>query len=304
VVCVVATLAVVLAACGHTRAPVAESPTVTVEVPTPSPTPTPDQSLVISLDRVMEHTRVLAKDIGLRNSGSEGDAKAAQYLVSQIQGVGWTADKREFPLPQGGVSWNVVGTPPGFDALKPHLIVGGHYDSLNGPGANDNATGVAVALEVMRSVATYSAPLPVEFIGFGAEERQPTPTIHHHVGSRWFVDHLTGAEKAAIVSMENVDMVGLGATIYCPHIATGPTEGAERCLRIAHGLGYDARPKVTPDYSDHGTFLKAGVDAVWIWTGEDPCCNHSVRDTFEHVKRSDVARAATLSLAIVRSYTG
>ena len=281
------------------------TPSVTIDVPTPSPSPTVAPTPApIDVDAVMTHARVLAVDIGLRNSGSNGDVKASDYLAAQVRAFGWSVEKREFPLPQGGVSWNVVGSPAGFDPLKPHIIVGGHYDSLNGPGANDNATGVSVALEVARALALHPGNVPVEFIGFGAEERQPTPTVHHHVGSRWFVDHMSAAERKAVAVMMNVDMVGLGSTLYCPRLATGPREGADRCLRTAQQLHLTAKPRVTPDYSDHGTFIKAGMNAAWVWTGEDPCCNHSPRDTFEHVKREDVFRAATLVLAIVRSYTG
>jgi peptidase M28-like protein len=294
-----------VAACGRegpspTQPPVV-TPTATV-APTPTPTPTPVPS-GLDIDAVMDHVRALSAEIGLRNSGSNGDVKASMYLADRLRSFGWTAERRAFPLPQGGESWNVVGTPPGFDDTKPYLIVGGHYDSLNGPGANDNATGPAIALEIAHSVAIAPAALPVMFVGFGAEERQPTPTVHHHVGSRWFVSHMSAASKEALVSMINIDMVGIGSTIACPRLATGSREGADRCLRVAKSLGYPAIAKVTPDWSDHGTFLKAGMDASWVWTGEDPCCNHSPRDTFAHVHRDDIARAATVAGAIVRSYS-
>jgi Zn-dependent M28 family amino/carboxypeptidase len=255
------------------------------------------------MDAVMSDVRVLAVDIGLRNSGSNGDVRASEYVAGRIAALGWKVERRPFPLPQGGQSWNVVGTPPGFDETKPYLIVAGHYDSLNGPGANDNATGVAVALEIARSVAGSRAVLPVMFVGFGAEERQPTPTVHHHVGSRWYVSHMSAAAKTALVAMVNVDMVGWGSTIYCPRLARGPREGADRCLRVASDLDIRAKPRVTPDWSDSGSFLRSGMDAVWVWTGDDPCCNHSPKDTMARVRARDVEQAATLALAIVRSYT-
>jgi Zn-dependent M28 family amino/carboxypeptidase len=252
---------------------------------------------------IMDHIRALAVEIGLRNAGSNGDEQASKYIAAEIEDLGWTAERRPFPLPQGGRSWNVVGTPPGFDEAKPHVIVGGHYDSLNGPGANDNATGVAIALDIARIVDERPGRIPVLFVAFGAEERQPLPEKVHHVGSQHYVAKMSSAARENLVAFVNIDMVGHGDVIQCPRMSTGPREGADRCLRLGRELGIGVRERITPDWSDNGSFLREGLNASWLWTGDVPCCYHNPKDTIDIVRPDDLRRSARLALAIVRSYS-
>lgn len=251
----------------------------------------------------MEHVRALAGEIGIREAGSPGDALAAQYIASRIEALGWRAERRPFPLPQGGESWNVVGLPPGFDESSPYLLLGGHYDSLRGPGANDNATGIGVLLEIARALDARPAALPVVVVAFGAEERQPVAQIEHHVGSRHYVAQMSEAARRALVAMVNLDMIGHGDTIICGRMSEGPREGTERCLRQGERLGIAVRERITPDWSDNGSFLREGMNAAWLWTGELRCCYHNPRDTIEVVRPPDVERAGRLALAILRSYS-
>ncbi len=271
--------------------------------PVPSASPTP-LAAALDVDAVMDHVRALAVEIGLRNSGSDGDEKASKYIAERISSMGWKAERRAFPLPQGGESWNVVGTPPGFDERKSYLIVGGHYDSLNGPGANDNATGVGIALEIARMVAEGPGQLPMVFVAFGAEERQPHPDRPHHIGSVQYVSKMSSAARKNLVAFVNIDMVGHGAEIICGRISTGPHEGTDRCVRVGKELAIAVRERVTPDWSDHGSFAKQGMNTAWLWTGEVPCCYHNPKDTIDIVRTADVERSGRLALAMVRSYSG
>jgi aminopeptidase YwaD len=283
-----------------TAAPATATPTASAS-PTPPPTPVPD---ALDDDALMDHVRALAVEIGLRNAGSNGDEQASKYIADRVARLGWRAERRPFSLPQGGRSWNVVGTPPGFDEAKPYVIVGGHYDSLNGPGANDNATGIAIALEIARVVDERPGRIPVLFVAFGAEERQPTPQRDHHVGSQHYVAKMSSSARENFVVFVNIDMVGRGDVIQCPRMSTGPREGADRCLRLGRELGIPVRERVTPDWSDNGSFLREGLNASWLWTGDVPCCYHNPKDTIDIVRIDDLRRSGRLALAIVRSYSG
>lgn len=301
-----AVLLVSAAACVR-EAPVAErtsAPATTLPPSVAPPAhPTPDLS-VFDVGRAMQHVRALAVDIGFRPSGSQGDERAAAYIAARFEELGLRTERRPFALPQGGQSWNVVGAPPGFDESEPYLLIGGHFDSKNGPGANDNATGIGVIIEIARAIGARPAALPVLIVAFGAEERQPTSDSPqpHHVGSRHFVGQMTPAARENLVAMVNVDMVGHGDTILCGRMSEGPREGTERCIASGRALGIAVREKVTPDWSDNGSFLRAGMNAAWLWTGELPCCYHNPRDTIDVVRRPDVERSGRLALAILRSY--
>lgn len=280
--------------------------TATTPAPTPTPKPTPDQG-VFFVDRAMEHVRAIGVEIGKREAGTERDRMGAAYIKDRIAELGWSATEQPFPLPQGGGSTNVIGTPPGFSESQPYVLVGAHRDSINGPGANDNATGVAVLLEIARAIDARPAALPVKMVAFGAEEKQPAPGRPHHVGSRFYVPKMSKAARENLVVMINLDMVGHGDVIFCGRLATRsamePLEGTKRCLATAKDLKIAAKERVTPDWSDHGTFQKEGMNIAWLWTGELPCCYHNPRDTVDVVRADDVRRSGLLALALVRSYT-
>ena len=296
----------IVAACRSEQTPAPSIAPPTTAPPTPTPTSAPTPTPVVDAlddDALKEHIRALAVEIGLRNAGSNGDEQASRYIAGEIDELGWTAERRPFALPQGGESWNVVGIPPGFDERQPYVIVGGHYDSLNGPGANDNATGIAVALEIARVVDERPPSLPVVFVAFGAEERQPTPQREHHVGSQHYVEKMSSAARKNLVAFVNIDMVGRGDVIQCPRMSSGPREGADRCLRLGRELGIAVRERVTPDWSDNGSFLREGLNSSWLWTGDVPCCYHNPKDTIDIVRIDDLRRSGRLALAIVRSYS-
>jgi hypothetical protein len=69
-------------------------------------------------------------------------------------------------------SANVVGT-LGAESAAREVILSAHHDSWKGPGASDNASGVAVLLELARYFAQRGKPLPfrIRFVTFGTEER-------------------------------------------------------------------------------------------------------------------------------------
>jgi hypothetical protein len=254
--------------------------------------------------RAMSHDRALSVEIGRRDAGLPGAARAADYIGAELAKVGWRVERQTFPLPQGGVTWNVLGFPSGFDERQPYLLVGGHYDTLRGPGANDNGTGIAAALEVARVLPDQPTPLPVAFVAFGAEEVQPVPgTGHHHYGSRYYVAHMSSDARRNLVAYVNLDMVGIGPVVLCMRTASGPREGTLRCVREGVELGIPTRETVTPDWSDNGSFLREGLNAAALWTGDQTCCNHTPRDTIEKVQPDAVGRVGRLALAILKSYS-
>lgn len=68
---------------------------------------------------------------------------------------------------------NVVGRLPGRDRSAPRVLVGAHFDTVPGtPGADDNASGVAVLVETARALAGREPGVDVEFVGFNLEEPQ------------------------------------------------------------------------------------------------------------------------------------
>ena len=71
-----------------------------------------------------------------------------------------------------GTSWNVIGTLPGTDPEAGTVYLGGHIDSVVGSvGADDNAVGCAVVVELARVLSQKSHRRTLKFICFGTEEQ-------------------------------------------------------------------------------------------------------------------------------------
>ena len=65
----------------------------------------------------------------------------------------------------------ILDLPATDDNKKPPILIGAHYDAVPGtPGADDNATGVAVLLELARMFATKPANHPIQLVAFDLEE--------------------------------------------------------------------------------------------------------------------------------------
>jgi Zn-dependent M28 family amino/carboxypeptidase len=100
--------------------------------------------------------------------------RAAQYLSTAFAGVGLRVSTHDFSALDGRYR-NVIGHRPPLKAragaAEAPLIIAAHYDTAAGsPGADDNASGLAVMLEVARRL--YQQPLsrPIDFIAFCLEE--------------------------------------------------------------------------------------------------------------------------------------
>ena len=138
-----------------------------------------------------------------RDAGHEGEHAAARYVAERLQRAGLAPVAQ--PVPYGDGSTNVYAVLPG---TSPEVIVlGAHLDHLGRqgdllyPGADDNASGVALVLGIAETLAATrdrrGRTIVVAF--FGAEERGL-------VGSRYFVLH-PPMPLARVVAMVNVDMI-------------------------------------------------------------------------------------------------
>jgi hypothetical protein len=122
-----------------------------------------------------EVARPLIKDftnIGQRVAGSERESQTTQYIFDVFKAIGYSPETQPFTGGSGDTpisSSNVVAIKKGVSSQE--IIVGAHFDSAAGAlGADDNASGVAVMLEVAKLLQSVSTPYTIRFIAFGAGE--------------------------------------------------------------------------------------------------------------------------------------
>lgn len=211
------------------------------------------------------------------------------------------------------------------------VMVGAHLDSVNaGPGINDNGSGTAAILETAEQMAKVKPRNKVRFALWGAEESGL-------VGSIYYVNNLSQAERDQIALYLNFDMIGSPNHVFFVYdgddsdaVGAGPGPAGSAQIEDLFEQYYGERgiPYKGTDFtgrSDYGPFIAAGVDipsgglftgaegiktaneaALWGGTAGiayDPCY-HQACDTFANNNdtaldvNSDAVAYATLQYAM------
>ncbi|MGH9418180.1 MAG: M28 family peptidase [Terriglobales bacterium] len=203
------------------------------------------------------------------DSKSTGTAAARAWLVAEFERISQATGGRlqvrvdTFPVPAGGrvpkagTMANVIATLPGDDAANHQvIIISGDYDTIGGfgggadpgqkptvgPGANDDASGVAVALECARVMSALHFPATIEFIAFDGEEEGLYGAYHDAETAK--------AAGQDVVAEFDDDIVGGDNTpghantnrmrVYSPPLAEAATE--QQILRLADIGGENDSP--------------------------------------------------------------
>ncbi|HLM31954.1 MAG TPA: M28 family metallopeptidase [Solirubrobacterales bacterium] len=233
--------------------------------------------------------------LGPRPSGSPAAARAANLIARSLRAAG--VDEVEVQRPYANVVGTVPGSEPGF------VVVGAHYDTKDGipgfVGANDGASGVAVLLELAR---TLPRPLPgpaVELVAFDAEETRGERAfeVDGTRGSRQFVDDArAGGEQGAppldqLRAMVLFDMVG-DCELAIPRERSSDAGLYDLFAEASQEITDSEAPfegMTGPILDDHVPFLEAGIPALDLIDfdyGPGPTPGgwwHTPEDTLEHV---------------------
>ncbi len=204
---------------------------------------------------------------------------------------------------------NLVADLPGKDPSAPMLVIGAHYDSIASfddgwtdpatmaaPGADDDASGVAVVLAIAGALAGYEPGFerPVRFVLFSAEE-------YGLLGSFAHVDALAEPVDAMIqmdpVGYDPGDRAWLWVTHDEPSVALGD---AFEATAIASGAVLTVNPVDAADIggderSDHYPFWAAGIPALHLASFPQPPTYHTMGDTMANV---DVTFTREVAVAV------
>ena len=201
------------------------------------------------------------------------------------------------------IGYNVVGYVEGSDPLlkKECLVIGGHFDhcgehmGLIFPGANDNASGSAVVMEIAEAFSKLEKKpkRSVVFVLFGGEEMGLQ-------GSTYFAGHLPG-QVDRVDGMFNFDMVGEGdgarsAVAGKPEELKKILQEADISLDILRGISVVRRVGVRS--SDYAPFFRMGASCISFSSNGPHLHYHLTGDTIYRINpdiMADIARLAFLS---------
>ena len=186
-----------------------------------------DRELEILRHALHEHVNALAVDIGPRTPlNSDSLVRAANYIRSVFEEAGLSVREQDYRYYDQRVA-NVLATAAKAAGASAYYVVGAHYDTvLDTPGADDNASAVAVMLELAKRMQQVGLTAPVLFAAFTLEE--PPAYLTGHQGSRIFVRSCQRSGDRVLGAII-LEMVGYTANRqhypYLPRWPGYPAEG-------------------------------------------------------------------------------
>lgn len=243
-----------------------------------------------------------SQELGGRFPATLGDTLASEYIAGQlrslklkpvVKGKKKTAFYHHFTYgktqEEERTTHNIIAVLPGKDKQLKHeyIVVGSHYDHLGmggkdsgsrrpdtlavHPGADDNASGDAVVLQLAKYFKKVRAKRSIIFAFFGAEEQGL-------VGSKQFLEWMKQtdaqrinlpADKKGIVAMVNLDMVG---RMRDRALSVSGTGSSSTFKTMAEQVAEQTHLNVacTPDGygpSDHASFVAQEIPVLFLTTG-------------------------------------
>jgi len=256
-----------------------------------------------------EHVSFLASAaLEGRAAGSEGETEAAAYVSEVLSRYGVDvisgSEGDLFGMKQASgdtlTSRNVIGFVQGYDeSLRDHyIVIGARLDNIGTRemtidgervtrtyyGANGNASGLAMMLELARRIQTNSLLFKrsVLFVAFGS-------SMESNAGSWYFLNRSFAKDVANMDAMINLDMLGGGRGFYAF------TSSNADLNQVVSSLGATLQPlhpeivSTEPFASDHRAFYDREIPSILFTTGTYPEYGTD-RDTPSILRYDDMER--------------
>jgi glutaminyl-peptide cyclotransferase len=226
--------------------------------------------------------------LGPRIPGTQGHEQILDWMQLELESNNWIVERQELII-NGKTIINLIANRGTGD----YVLLGAHYDtriladqdpepSLRGdpvPGANDGASGVAVLMELARTLPV-DLPVAIMLVFFDAEDNGGIDDWNWILGSRAFVREIVDKPSAAII----VDMIG-DTDLEVYYERNSDVALMEQIWQQARNLGYENI--FIPEYrhsmlDDHTPFIEAGISAMDLIDFDYPYW-HTTSDTLDKV---------------------
>jgi len=194
---------------------------------------------------------------GVKEVGTPANANALNWLINKYQSYGYTNIEIDTFTCSSLFAYNLIVTKTGTTYPNRFVIVDGHYDTKNGPGANDNGSGTSIILETARLLKNVNTEFSIKFIHFSAEEVGL-------IGSSHYVNSIVIPQNMDIKILLNIDEVGgvngmTNNTIVCErdennnpstnNIASANyTDTLAQCMQLYSNLNTEISYAYSSDY--------------------------------------------------------
>ncbi|RMA58629.1 M28 family peptidase [Ulvibacter antarcticus] len=226
---------------------------------------------------------------GVKEPGTTAISNAQDWIVTRYLDLGYT-DIEEQPFNVGGqTTSNIIITKTGSVYPNTFLIIDGHYDTVNGVGANDNGSGTALLLELARILQNVDTEYSIKFIHFSGEEAGL-------IGSEYYVNTVVIPQNLDIKLVFNIDQVGgvnglNNDTIICERDesnspSSNNAASAQATTELANciGLYSDLLTEISFAYgSDYVPFEDNGEIITGLYEEKESPYTHSPNDVISNM---------------------
>ena len=241
--------------------------------------------------------------LGVKTTGSPANNNAFAWLKSKYLAFGYNASQitENAFIYSSKQTKNLIVTKTGTVYPDKYLIICGHYDTIAGPGTNDNGSGTSVILEAARILQNVSSEYSIKFINFSGEEQGL-------YGSQAYVTNVVKATnpRMDIILVLNLDEVGgvAGMTnnkiytekdgtptyptsgLYSTYPSTNNAASAVKTTELKNSiLNYS---NITPvdnyiERSDYMPFEKEGYVVTGLYEFNQSNKPHTANDTYANM---------------------
>lgn len=152
------------------------------------------------------YTNILAnlqtfENYGVKELGTQSLDDTKNWIIDTYTNYGYTDIVEDSFTHAGQTTSNIIITKVGSVYPNEYVIIDGHYDTINGPGTNDNGSGTVAILEIARLLKDVDTSYSIKFIHFSAEELGL-------IGSQYYVNSVVIPNNMDIKLVFNIDEVG------------------------------------------------------------------------------------------------
>ncbi|MFZ2486489.1 MAG: M28 family peptidase [Anaerolineae bacterium] len=271
--------------------------------PEPTPAPAPAITAVSGATLAFDGLRAqgvasFITALGARVAGSEAHAVTAQRIVQELNDSGWQVEVQEFTSENGGIRRNIVAK-TGTDPL---LLLATHYDtspitgreadparrSQPSPGANDGASGVAVLLELAKSLDKTRIHDGVWLVFLdGQYAADGTPVAEGTQALATAISQQGASVRAAVL----VDLLGGSNDRFSLNPASDAALAGE-LMATARSLSYEDwfAPAASNDYMLGQAVLAAQGIPTAVLAGQNYLYWQTTQDTLDKLSSTSLLR--------------
>ncbi|PIS46941.1 MAG: hypothetical protein COT17_05985 [Elusimicrobia bacterium CG08_land_8_20_14_0_20_51_18] len=274
------------------------------------PAPLGELPSVFSKKELSENIKALASGKG-RFPGTAGFSKAQKRILSKLKEYSLkpfsAGFAQSFSFNSAGKkikTENLLAAVEGKKKKDEFLVLSAHYDHLKAegdlscPGANDNASGVSLLLELARYYEKNPADRTIIFAFFSAEEEG-------RLGSKYFTENLEPGLLSKINANLNFDNIGaLGKR----KLLVLNSDSSDKWVHILRGAGFVTQldyetVKEPLDSSDQASFIEKGIPAIQLFDGGGPDY-HKPLDTADKIDFAGIVKFGEFSKEIIDYLAG